>query len=381
MELHNIGLASIKDRRSKNMSYGERLALYKELEKKRGRPLVVYVTSARQGCEGSIAGDAIRELTFQLEALPAGTKSLDLLLVSNGGDPNAAWRFVSLIRERVKDFNVLVPEAAFSAATLIALGANKIVMHANGNLGPTDAQITDPQKKIRFGSEDLSNFLKYVREDVGITDQSNLLEAFKQFCEAAGPLTVAVAARGSLLSATLSAKLLGTHMKDKERVKVISEAFHKQHFHHSYPISRSEAKSIGLPIAIPDPDTERLMWKIWNTLAEDLQIRVPFSPLALLVQNPDTAPLFAPVPQLTLPSGVPPAFQQQVYVNLIQQALQSHAIPPTVFENVHAVMESVQCASRFVSKGRIYAARKPDLGIDLNLIFEFQGWLDDTAQI
>src|ERR1039458_1188326 len=149
-----------------------RLALYRRLEKKRGRPVIAYVTSSRGNSEGQISSDAVAELQSQLQALPAGTKALDLLLVSYGGDPTVAWRIVSLIRERCDKFSVLVPHAAFSAATLIVLGADEIIMHPNGNLGPTDPQIQvpksgKPNEAVRFGSEDLASFLKYVKDNVG----------------------------------------------------------------------------------------------------------------------------------------------------------------------------------------------------------------------
>src|SRR5262249_46262744 len=132
------------------------------------------------GSHGQIASDTVPELLLQLQALPAETSELDLLLVSNGGDPTVAWRGVSLIRERTKKFSVLVPQAAYSAATLIALGADEIVMHPHGNLGPTDPQIHAPRKgqkdstpdSVPFGSEDLAAFLRFAREEVGLGDQA-----------------------------------------------------------------------------------------------------------------------------------------------------------------------------------------------------------------
>ena len=116
------------------MGIEERLVLYRQLESVRRRPLVTYVTSDRPGAAGQLGGDAVPEILDQLEGLPTDAEGLDLLLVSNGGDPTVAGRIVSLIRERVKKFAVLVPQAAFSAATLIALGADEIIMHANGGI-------------------------------------------------------------------------------------------------------------------------------------------------------------------------------------------------------------------------------------------------------
>ena len=49
----------------------DRLQLYAELEKARGRPLIVYVTSARPGMPGLMSADAIPEFLDQLETLPA----------------------------------------------------------------------------------------------------------------------------------------------------------------------------------------------------------------------------------------------------------------------------------------------------------------------
>jgi ATP-dependent protease ClpP protease subunit len=48
-------------------------------------------------------------------------KGVDLFIHSNGGNGTTPWRIVNLIREYTKDFAVLVPNHAFSAATLLAL--------------------------------------------------------------------------------------------------------------------------------------------------------------------------------------------------------------------------------------------------------------------
>ncbi len=50
---------------------------------------------------------------------------------------------MSLIRQYTNDFAVMVPLHPFSAATLIALGADKIIMHKMGCLGPIDPSVTN----------------------------------------------------------------------------------------------------------------------------------------------------------------------------------------------------------------------------------------------
>jgi len=363
----------------------ERIKLYRQLERKRGHPVIVYVTSRRRNGAGEIATDAVPEVHAQLQALPDSAAELDLYLVSNGGDGTVAWRIVSLIRERVKKFAVLVPEGAFSAATLIALGADEIVMHPNGNLGPTDPQIISPGERrkdgtsgqVKFGYEDLAAFLSFAEEQVGINDQSLKLEVFKQFCNEVGSLTIGIAARSSQLTVNMGEQLLGLHMKDeqKRKARTISEALNKKFFHHGYPVSRNEAKEIGLKLAKPDPSVEATMWAIWQDIAEELQLREPFLPLALLADDPRFASLFGPVPQVSIPNGIPPQLMQQVLANVLQ-SVPVVQVPPKPYQLIHALMESPRLNSRYVSEGVIIANRQPDLKVSIALLQQKASWRD-----
>ncbi|MGB8352297.1 MAG: hypothetical protein WCD79_00260 [Chthoniobacteraceae bacterium] len=339
------------------MGLDKRITLYKAIEVKRGNPLIVYVTSMRRNAEAQIARDAISELLSQLELLPAGTKALDFYIGSYGGDGTVAWRIVSLIRERVQKLTVMVPQAAFSAATLLALGADEIIMHPHGNLGPTDPQITNRAKNVQFGSEDLAAFLKFARSEVGLTDQMPLLELFKQFSAEVGFVGIGVAARSAQLTQSMAEKLLRLHMKSEsqmQKAKVISDALNTKFFHHGYPVSRSEAKDIGLPIAGSDPELESLMRDVWLDIEKDLKFREPFSPVRVLKEEKLCAGLFAPV----VP-GAPPV-----------------ATPPAHYVQIGAIMESQRKVTHAIVEGEILAARQPDLNLKISVIPQKEGWVD-----
>ena len=342
-------------------------------------PLIVYVTSTRPNAEGQIGQDAIGELLIQLEKLPSETKNLDLLLVSNGGDPTVAWRVVSLIRERVDQFSILVPQSAYSAATLIALGANKIVMHPNGNLGPTDPQIINQQKNIRFGSEDVQAFLRFVKRDVGLTDQTPLRDLFLKFCEEVGFTAVGAAARGSQLSTTMGEKMLRLHMSEtaehKQTPRAISEALNTNYFHHGYPLSRKEALEVGLPVADRDTTLESAIWAIWQDIELELKVREPFMALQLFRDDPNCQALFAPVPQLSIPPGSSQQ-EMQLILQVFAQQAQMHQVPPTRFAFVNGLMESVRHASHSQMSGSVFGARQHDLNLRINLVAETVGWSD-----
>lgn len=370
------------------MAIAARVALYKEIEAIRGRPLIVYVTSSRAGAPGQMAADVVPELLAQLQALPAGTRDLDLLIASQGGDPTVAWRIVSLLRERVATFSVLVPQAAFSAATLVALGADEIVMHPHANLGPVDPQITAPRppangspgpsEAIRFGSEDLDALIAFARDRVGLTGPAELVRVFELLCAEVGTVPVGVASRSAALSMAMSEKLLLTHMKDdgrKKKARSLAQALNKNYFHHGYPVSRSEARELGLKVKDPAPALERLMWALWLDIEEELKLRVPFNPLAVLRAAPQCEALFAPVPQVNIPAGVPAALSQQILMQAMGQVTVS-AVPPARFELIAGLCESARWATRHVSRGSVFGSRQPDLQFRISQVQDEQGWVD-----
>lgn len=67
--------------------------------------------------------------------------TLDLMLNSPGGSPVAAEKIVLTCRSYAKSFRVIVPQSAMSAATMVAMGADSIVMTDTAELGPIDPQM------------------------------------------------------------------------------------------------------------------------------------------------------------------------------------------------------------------------------------------------
>jgi hypothetical protein len=114
------------------------------------------------------------------------TSGIDLFIDSNGGSGTVPWRAVNLIREFTKKFVVLVPHHAFSAATLVALGADEIIMHRMGCLGPSihlsRIRLTHPIPKnpaiaLPISVEDVSAYFELVKEDVGVKHEDQLVQA------------------------------------------------------------------------------------------------------------------------------------------------------------------------------------------------------------
>jgi hypothetical protein len=282
------------------LAYEQRLELYKKIEKIRDNPLLVYITSIRRFAGSQMAQDVVQEFIKHIFLIPKDKTEIDILIVSNGGDPLTACRIISLLRERFKKVNALIPYVAYSAATLLALGADRIIMHPFSNLGPIDPQLTYyKNNKIEdFSSEDLRYFFEYIKSDVGITDQGFLQKCFELFSNEVGPIMIGASKRGSQLTLSMGEKLLSLHMKDKNKAKAIAEKLNKSYYSHGYPVGKAEAKEIGLQIESNDnEDLDKLMWLVWEDLRDEMECDKPFSPVDIVLNNNITSLLLSPIPQ------------------------------------------------------------------------------------
>ncbi|MGH7826666.1 MAG: SDH family Clp fold serine proteinase [Candidatus Binatia bacterium] len=71
-------------------------------------------------------------------------RELDLVPHSPGGSPQAAEQILEYLRTRFDYIRAIVPLQAKSAATMIALGCDEILVGAHSELGPIDPQIVVP---------------------------------------------------------------------------------------------------------------------------------------------------------------------------------------------------------------------------------------------
>lgn len=103
------------------------------------RRLIAYLSGPGSG-DISLADAA--PIGSMLDAI--GTSdNLDLMINSPGGSGETAEKVIEMCRQHCrKEFRVVVPNFAKSAATMIALGADAIVMGYLSELGPIDPQYT-----------------------------------------------------------------------------------------------------------------------------------------------------------------------------------------------------------------------------------------------
>lgn len=119
---------------------GVRRAKIKKVAERTGRPLIVYASDFLNKPLPHTAIDFNDKEGFREVTQGLSGDSVDVLLHSPGGMAEAAESVVKLLRSRFKAVRFIVPNIAKSAATMMALSGDEILMDTDAELGPIDPQ-------------------------------------------------------------------------------------------------------------------------------------------------------------------------------------------------------------------------------------------------
>lgn len=134
---------------------------FKRIEQVTKRPLICYVTKTNAPVGIPAYIDDTDLVGFSDLVRTTEGKIVDVLIISNGGVPEASERIVRLLRGRFNDIRFLIPANAYSAATLISFSGDQIVMDEAATLGPIDPQINGvPARAILRAFDTLEKRLK-----------------------------------------------------------------------------------------------------------------------------------------------------------------------------------------------------------------------------
>ena len=87
---------------------------------------------------------------------------LDVLVDSYGGQPVAGYRLAQLIRDFCEETDFLVPDHAYSAATLLCFAANEVRFAHFAGLSPIDITLVYPRKEVELATVD--SFMEFAQD-------------------------------------------------------------------------------------------------------------------------------------------------------------------------------------------------------------------------
>ena len=290
--------------------------------------------------------DAVRVIFDQMLRLDRRPiPKLDIFLCSNGGSGTVPWRLISLFREYARKVCVLLPYRAYSAATMLAIGADEIVMHPFAEMGPIDPTVSndfnpiDPAQNRRLGIsvEDVKAYISFIKTTVGIQHEDELVKAIEILAQKVHPLALGNVERFLSQSRMIAKKIMRTHMDDVSAHKIdeIVENLASKLYFHGHPINRAEAKTeLGLKVVYPSRPLEDAMWKLYLEYETELKNRENFDFMSEIYKKMSRS-----AGNIILPAGAAPSANVPVGTEV-------------EFDLLLAFVEGVRSSSYFKQKMR-----------------------------
>ena len=208
-----------------------RQLLISDIEALTNREIIVYFAVETEGIAHSDADD-ISEIIAGID----NNKQVDLIINTPGGQVDSVEKVISVLKSRLGNYRVIVPNFAKSGGTVIALSSSSIVLGVNSELGPIDPQFDNIPCEV----------IAETHMDPMVRKLANLaVERMK----------------------ALATKILNDGMLNSSGLEKVEDVIGKLSSSNSYKshgavIDYSEASSLGLAVEWLEPQDE-LWQRIW----------------------------------------------------------------------------------------------------------------------
>lgn len=242
----------------------QRQHLIREIQNETRTTLLCYVG----GAGTSVSRDDAVFLGDLLHNVPRG-KPIDLLLHTGGGDIDAAEKLMSMLSDAAgtAPLRVIVPDYAKSAGTLMALGANSIVMSDSSELGPIDPQIETQDSEGRISVVAVQNHLDAYQECFDLVKREPDNKAAQIMLKTFDASRIHKYRAAKTRARQLAEKMLKSRMFREEQslptAPVAALMNNAKYQSHGQMIGIDEAKGISLKVDSKTPD-DPLWRKFWQ---------------------------------------------------------------------------------------------------------------------
>jgi len=207
-----------------------------------------------------------------LRSMEIGDGNLDMLFHTPGGSPEAAANIIRVCRSYSKRFRVIIPNAAMSAGTLIAMGSDEIIMSDTSKLGPIDPQMIFIQEKgvaiMRPAKSFIDAYVDLINSARSAILNKQPATPFLHLLDRQDPSWIIECIKARNATENLAKELLKKNMlrdKSEEEIAEIVKNFFEvgDKSTHGRAISADEARLFGLRIT-----KEEKYGELWNLIWE-----------------------------------------------------------------------------------------------------------------
>ena len=236
-----------------------RQAKIKEIGEKTGAQILCYVS----GRDAQIDRDDTIGFVDLLHNVRRG-QNIDLFLHTRGGDLDAAEKLIELVQTAVGTarLRVIVPDMAKSAGTLMALGADVIVMSDSSELGTIDPQIALNDGRGNRIAHSVLNYLDAYAEHARALRENPEDPVARIMLEQIDPATLSKFEAIRDRARNLAEDLL--RLKGKNFTQIASDLMDRRRWpSHGQMIKWEDANQIGLTVEYL-PQTDPLWHEYWD---------------------------------------------------------------------------------------------------------------------
>ncbi|MHA1251220.1 MAG: SDH family Clp fold serine proteinase [Candidatus Helarchaeota archaeon] len=188
---------------------------------------------------------------------------LDLILESSGGDLVMAVKIAHICKSYSEVFTVIVPFYAKSAASIIALSADNLILNRAGELGPIDPQVKHPAFDMFFPASSIKNALEFIESSKDPYIKMTMADKLD-------PLLIGAYNQTIEESKQYLSELpkIDKCSNKEEIIKVFTEKY----VDHGYPITYKICKQLNLNFVskLEDQDEENLIYDIHELVIDFL---------------------------------------------------------------------------------------------------------------
>ncbi|MGE5679663.1 MAG: SDH family Clp fold serine proteinase [Bacillota bacterium] len=246
--------------------FGKTQGLIEKLEDQLQGTLLTYWNNPKgQVCHNDVVA------FFELLERIGKQNRIFVFIKSDGGHGQASLRIVNLLRKYCKEVVALVPLECASAATMMALGANEILMGPMAYLTAVDTSLTHDLSPIDRDNDRVSVSLDELSRVIKLWQKEKSVHAdnpYKSLFEYVHPLVIGAVDRAESLSIMICKELLSSHISDECQSNEIATILNSKYPSHSYPILYEEAKKIGLNVKPMPRDTNTLLLQLNKLYSE-----------------------------------------------------------------------------------------------------------------
>lgn len=248
------------------------------LEAYTGRPIILYAsdfTNPGKASLGSLTQMSLDDKVAFKEVVEVLTgDAVDVLLYLPGGSAEATESIVDILRSQFKSVRFIIPHVAKSAATMLAMSGDQILMDQHSEAGPIDPQFVMQRGDSVVFAPAQAIIEQFEQAQKLLAKDPSLLPAWIPILQQYGPALYQQAKHQSKLSTKLVSTWLRQYMfaGDKNKKNAAQKArriasrlnSHATYMSHGRRIGMAELQQMGVKVLDmrTDPKLHELAWDI-----------------------------------------------------------------------------------------------------------------------